>query len=486
MTSMTSDKTRPDPDTGPPGLRLVMPVIMLAVFTVPLSVSGTAVALGDIAADLGSSSTGEQWALNGYNLTFACATLVWGSVADVIGRWRALLIGLLTFGAGSALSVLASGYLLLDASRLVAGVGAGAVFSVGSAIISTSFTGERRTRAFALLGAVAGLSLAFGPSLCGLFTQVVGWRLVFGFQLVCLVVACAAMPLIRRATAHATRRGARIDVTGAVLFCGATGLLLGGLVLGSQTGWLSPQFLLCTAAGLAGYGLFARQEATASSPLLSLRTLRNARFSGMTLVIAVASFTFTNAVAYIPVFFQGAYGSSPGESGALLMFMTMPVLIAPLLAGRLVARGAAMDRILAWSIGLLVVGLVLAGAAAPQGLAWMALPLVVVGAGFGLQAGLVDGEALAQVPEHEAGMGAGWINTVRLGSEAIAVSMFGSLFASFVGTATHASGRGFAAITIGSTLLAAVIGVLAVLLLRRGAAPAGPTAAPAPADAPAP
>ncbi len=116
----------------------------------------------------------------------------------------------------------------------------------------------------------------------------------------------------------------------------------------------------------------------------------------------------------------------------------------------------------------------------------MALPLVVVGAGFGLQAGLVDGEALAQVPEHEAGMGAGWINTVRLGSEAIAVSMFGSLFASFVGTATHASGRGFAAITIGSTLLAAVIGVLAVLLLRRGTATAAPTAAPAPADTSAP
>ncbi|MBK3557195.1 hypothetical protein JHN55_11770 [Streptomyces sp. MBT56] len=84
------------------------------------------------------------------------------------------------------------------------------------------------------------------------------------------------------------------------------------------------------------------------------------------------------------------------------------------------------------------------------------------------RAGLVDGEALAQVPEKEAGMGAGWINTVRLGSEAIAVSLFGSLFASFVGSAAQASRQGFAAITVGSTLFAAVIGVWSVVLMRRG------------------
>ncbi|WP_124266084.1 MFS transporter [Streptomyces sp. ADI98-10] len=437
-------------------------------FTVPLSVSGTAVSLGDIADDLGSSPTGEQWVLNGYNLTFACSTLVWGSVADIIGRWRALLTGLVTFGAGSAISLVATDYLTLDAARLVAGAGAGAVFSVGSAVVSSNFRGERRTRAFALLGSVAGLSLAFGPTLCGLLTEAAGWRLVYGFQLVCLVLACAGMPLIRRAADHERRQEARIDVAGAVLFCAATTLVLGGLALGSATGWASPPFLLCTVVGTVCYGLFAWHESTTPSPLLSLRTLRSRRFSGITLVVAVASFTFTNAVAYLPVFLQGAFGFSPGASGAFLMFLTVPVLVAPLIAGRLAARGTPADRIMTWSIALLVVGLVLTGVAAEPGLVWMALPMVIVGVGFGLQAGLVDGEALAQVPEKEAGMGAGWINTVRLGSEAIAVSLFGSLFASFVGSAAHASRQGFAVITVGSTLFAAVIGVWSVVLMRRG------------------
>lgn len=453
---------------APPGTRLVLPLILLTIFTVPLSVSGTAVSLGDIAQDLGRSPTGEQWVLNGYNLAFACSTLVWGSTADIMGRWRALMIGLLTFGAGSAVSLVAADYLTLDLARLLAGAGAGAVFSVGSAVVSSSFEGERRTRAFAFLGSVAGLSLAFGPSLCGLLTELVGWRLVYGFQLACLVIACVGMPLIRRAVAHEKRYAARIDVAGAVLFCLATTLVLGGLALGSEAGWASLPFLLCTAAGLVCYGLFAWRESTAPSPLLSLRTLRSRRFSGLTLVVAVASFTFTNAVAYLPVFFQGGYGSSPGGSGAFLMFLTLPVLVAPLIAGRLAARGTSVDTVLTWSMALLVVGLVAAGAAAPQGLVWMTLPMVVVGIGFGLQAGLIDGEALAQVPEKEAGMGAGWINTVRLGSEAIAVSLFGALFASFVGSAAHASRTGFAAITIGSTLFAAVIGILSIVLLRRG------------------
>ncbi|MFF3906972.1 MFS transporter [Streptomyces sp. NPDC001848] len=462
---MTSDDTQPG--GAPPGAGLVLPVIILAVFTVPLSVSGTAVSLGDIARDLGSSSLGEQWALNGFTLTFACSTLVWGSVADIIGRWRSLMAGLVTFGAGSAASLVAVDYPMLDAARLLAGAGAGAVFSVGSAMLSSVHTGERRTRAFALLGSVAGLSLAFGPSLCGLLTQVVGWRLVYGVQLCCLVVACVGMPPIRGATAHERRRAVRIDAAGGALFCGATTLLLGGLALGSATGWLSLPFLLCTAAGLACYGLFVRRESTAPDPLLSLHTLGDRRFTGTTLVVAVASFTFTNAVAYLPVFFQGAYGSSAGASGAFLMFLTLPVLVTPLVAGRLVARGTAVDRVLAWSIVSLIAGLVATGAAALWGLAWMALPMAVVGVGFGLQAGLVDGEALAQLPENEAGMAAGWINTVRLGSEAVGVSLFGSLFASFAGDTTHASRQGFAVITIGSTVLAAAIGVASISLVRR-------------------
>ncbi|MFF7187741.1 hypothetical protein ACFZAR_21395 [Streptomyces sp. NPDC008222] len=79
----------------------------------------------------------------------------------------------------------------------------------------------------------------------------------------------------------------------------------------------------------------------------------------------------------------------------------------------------------------------------------------------------MDGEALAQLPDSEAGMAAGWVNTVRLGTEAIGVSLFGSLFASFAGDTTHASRQGFAVITIGTVVLAAAVGVASAFLRGR-------------------
>lgn len=147
---------------------MLLAAVLIGVFVVPLSVSGTAVALSDIASDLGGSSTGQQWALNGFNVTFAASTLVWGALADRVGRLRCFRTGALIFIAGSVVSVLAPNYLLLDAARVLAGIGPGAVFSVGSALLSVVYDSAGRARAFALLGAMAGLALAFGPSLCGL------------------------------------------------------------------------------------------------------------------------------------------------------------------------------------------------------------------------------------------------------------------------------------------------------------------------------
>src|SRR5882757_2361438 len=127
---------------------LLAVVVLPSAFIVPLSISGTAVALRDISVSLGASVTGEQWALNGFNLSFACSTLIWGSVADTVGRWRALSVGLLVFVVGSSAASASAGYLMLNAGRLVAGAGAGVVFAVGSALLSAAFPKEQRGRVF--------------------------------------------------------------------------------------------------------------------------------------------------------------------------------------------------------------------------------------------------------------------------------------------------------------------------------------------------
>ncbi|SJM68903.1 Putative transmembrane efflux protein [Gulosibacter sp. 10] len=334
--------------------------VLAAVFAVPLSVSGTAVALADIAASLGESAAGQQWALNGFNITFAASTLAWGSLADRVGRRPSFQAGAILFIAGSVLSVLAESYVVLDAARILAGLGAGAVFSVGSALLSVVYAGEGRARVFSLLGAMAGLALAFGPTLCGIIAQTWTWRAIFGVQGGLLVVSFALMQAARPLLRDEPRSTAPFDWPAAILFFAAIASLVAALVTGSEAGWASAPTLGLALIAAFAFAALLRRERRAEHPLLDLALIRQPRFLGVTLVVAVASFTF--------------------------------------------AAGAVVS-------------------------AWLLVPaMVMLGAGFGLHAGLVDNEGLAAAPDEDAGMAAGWINTMRVGTEAVAVSLFGAVF----------------------------------------------------------
>lgn len=444
---------------------VLLAAVLAAVFVVPLSVSGTAVALTGIAASLGESAVGQQWALNGFNVTFAASTLVWGSLADRMGRWISFQLGAFLFIAGSVVSVLATSYLMLDAARALAGLGAGAVFSVGSALLSVVYSGEGRTRAFALLGAMAGLALAFGPTLCGVVAQVLSWRAIFAIQSGVLIASLLLMLATRGLLRGEPRTTSPFDGPAAILFFVSTGALVAALVSGSGVGWLSVRASgLALVAVLAFAGLLWRERHT-GHPLLDLALIRHPRFLGVTLVVAVASFTFAAVVTYVPALVQAIYGLSPAGSGAFAMFMTIPTLAMPLIAGALVARAIPGWRVLTASLILMVAGIPLVAAGALVSVWILAPAMVLLGAGFGLHAGLVDNEGLSAAPDDASGMAAGWINTMRVGTEAIAVSLFGAVFIPALPT-DNAAGA-FSAITLVNSVVAIVLAIVSIRSMRR-------------------
>lgn len=437
--------------------------VLVAVFVVPLSVSGTAVALTEIAADLGANPVGQQWALNGFNVTFAASTLAWGSLADRIGRWRSFQIGALIFVAASAASLLAPTYAVLDAARIVAGLGAGAIFSVGSALLSIVFIGSERARVFSFMGAAAGLSLAFGPTLSGLVTQAASWRCLFAIQGVLLVASAALMVVGRRAVLGEPRARSPFDWPAAVLFFGAMVCLVSALVLGSSETGITSAVVILLFLGIACLLALAARERRTPHPLLDLRVVARPRFLGVSLVVAVASFTFASFVTYAPSLLQAAYGFTPAGSGFFVMFMTVPTLIAPLVAGSLVARGIAPRAVLTASLGLMVLGASAVSIAAGSSTVLLAVLMVLLGAGFGLHAGLVDNEGLAVLPDRDTGMAAGWINTMRVGTEAIAVSLFGAAFVpALAGSDPVAAFRVIGLISVAVSLIIAVVSVVAM------------------------
>jgi MFS family permease len=411
----------------------LLSIILLAIFVVPSSISGTALALPAIGADIQAPLTSLQWVVNAFNLAFACFTLAWGALADQLGRKRCFVAGAALYVLASVLSALASSAWLLDVARGLAGIGAAAIFSCGIAILSTHFDGPARLRAFALFGTVAGLGVSLGPTLSGLLLDSVGWRAIFWAHALTLLIVLLGSPLISRDGVLAPR-SARFDVRGAGLFVLALLALMVAIVQGSQWGWRSQGVLGLVAAAVLLLGVFTWQERRHRQPMLDLSLLASGPFVGLALVTVAASFGFVTLLTYLPSYLFGVLQLSATQAGLAMLLLTVPMLFCPILAGKWAARGVSAIGILKASLLALLLGVVALALVSGVGVAlWqLAVPLLLVGIGMGLSAGLVDGLALKTVPEQKAGMAAGLLNTFRLGSEAIAVALYGSLLATLL------------------------------------------------------
>lgn len=354
-------------------MRAVLPVVLAAQFVVPMSISGTAIALPVIASDLGADPTPLQWVVNGFNVAFALFTVVWGGVSDRIGHRTSFRIGVLLTAAASLASALAPSLAVLDVARVVAGVGAAAVLVGSTSILSLHFHGTERATAFALFGTVNGLGLALGPTISGLLVAVLDWRGVFATQASVLLIAA-----------------------------------VGTLAL--------PDL---------------RSEST-SHRLLDFGLLRNRRFLALCLVPVAGAIGFVTLLTYLPAALSAVASLTPGRAGLFMLAMTIPVLLAPLTVARLSTTFEAVTptRVILTSLVCLVLGNLGMLALQPGvPLAAIVVPMIAVGLGFGLPIGLVDGEALAAVPAHSSGTAAGVLNLFRIGSEAVAVAGYAWLLA---------------------------------------------------------
>ncbi|GAA4803398.1 hypothetical protein [Streptomyces ziwulingensis] len=184
------------------------------------------------------------------------------------------------------------------------------------------------------------------------------------------------------------------------------------------------------AGTVAVLAVFTAVEKRHDHPMLDLSVPADRRYLALCLVPVAASFGLVTLLTYLPSYLTAVSGYAGGTAGLIMVLLTLPVLLCPMLAAGLVARGVSALTLIYVSLGCLVVGdatLTLFGEDVI--ILVVAVPMLVTGAGMGLSAGLVDGQALAIVAPEKAGMAAGFLNTLRLGSEAIAVALYGSLLA---------------------------------------------------------
>lgn len=395
--------------------------VCLASVAMPLTFTGTAVALPAIGRDLGGSAVAIAWATNAFILVFGSVLLAMGAIADLIGRKRLFLIGTLTFAFASLVLTLAPSILVFDLLRAAQGIAAAAVFAGGLAALAQEFDGPGRIRAFSLVGTSFGVGLSLGPITAGLMTEAFGWRSIF---LAVVAFAICAAGLGRHAL-HESRdpEATGLDWSGAVSFTAALALFTYAVLIAPDRGWGDAGVigLLLGALGLGA--VFAMIETRLRRPMLDLTLFRYPRFIGVQLLAAAPAYGFVVLLILLPARFVGIDGMAEVSVGLLMIALSAPLMVLPVLAGQLTR----------WVSPATICGLGLLICAA--GLFWMAMispeaspfvsawPMIVIGTGISLPWGLMDGLAVSVVPKERAGMATGIFSTTRVAGEGVALAI---------------------------------------------------------------
>lgn len=487
---------------------LILLTILLAVFVVPSSISGTAIALefiaqsfSDIATHTIAQSTPSptqataqsqatfstllQWVVNSFNLCFATFTLIWGAFADRFGARKCLILGVFLYLIGSALSALSQSLLLLDIARGIAGLGGASVFACGASILVKTFDEKHRAKAFALFGTTAGLGITVSPTISGLLIELfsgvsiasfdISWRSIFAFHFIVLFVVLLLSPVLpkdKKATQDEQVAKPAFDALGAILFIG---FLFSFMLFITRISEISSPTTLCILAFSVIIGIiFGAQQrylhAQGKFPLLDFSVLGNARFVGYMLVCVIAGFSFVVLLTYFPSFLQRTFDLSAAHSGLFMLFLTAPMLFCPIIAGKILAstkstntpKTLSLAMSLMMSLGLFVLIVVLRYTSGVALFVALVCVLFVIGVGMGLHAGAIDNLALSSVESAKSGFAAGVLNGFRLGSEAVGVAIYGALMALFLSQSQ--SSLDFANLISAFSYTLWILGVFCVIL----------------------
>jgi EmrB/QacA subfamily drug resistance transporter len=453
-----------------------------------LDVSVVNVALPAIRGGLHFSEQDLQWVVNAYTVTFAGFLLLGGRAADLIGRRRVFVSGLVLFGLASLAGGLAQSQVMLIAARAVQGLGGAVIAPASLSILTTTFEeGAARNRAVGIWGAMGGAGGAAGVLLGGILTDVLGWRWILFINVpIALLAALATERFIAEDRAPETSR--EFDLAGALSATVGLSLLVLGIVRTDSTGWGAPATLGLMGAGLALLLVFVWIEGWfAKAPLMPLRIYRSRTLSSSNVVVLLVGGATFGMWFFVSLYLQQVLGYSPIKAGLAFLPMTLCIVAGSTFASRAVMRIGAKPLLVAGML-LQALGLLLFTRVAVDGtyLGDMLAPSLLVAIGIGLAFVPATISAVAGVEPREAGLASGLVNTSRLFGGALGLAILAAIAASRTSSDLHHASV-HAALTSGFQLAFLVAAVFALVggLVALFGLPSVPTrraAAPAAAD----
>ena len=455
-------------DTRPRGFNWQLLILLcLAQLMVILDISAVNVALPDMASDLAIGSSSIEWAITSYALVFGSLLLLGGRAADLLGRRRVFVGGLLVFTVASILAALASGATELFAARAAQGVGAAMLSPAALSIVTSAFTGADRTRALGVWGAVGGAGAATGVLLGGTLTDLLDWRAIFLINLpIGLVVAAGAVRTVAPDASPPRWRG--LDLPGAGAATASLAAVVYALSQADTAGWTSPQTLGIGAAGVAGLAAFAALELRASQPLLQVRRVADRAVGGGALMMLATSAVLFGSFLLTSLYLQNVLGIGALETGLAFLPIAVAIGAGAHMGSNLVSRlGIRVPLAAALAVSALGM-LLLAGVEGDGSYAADVLPgMLITSAGLGVALVSVAVAVLTGASEEEAGMLSG-LNTTghEIGGAigiAVLVTIATGASEGSASPAVVASGLGDAYLAAG--ILAAIGSVVALVLM---------------------
>ncbi|WP_330458522.1 MFS transporter [Streptomyces sp. NBC_00820] len=412
----TSDPPQPYAGTEPADPRRwwALVVIALAQLMVVLDATIVNIALPSAQHALHMSDGNRQWVITAYTLAFGGLLLLGGRIADLVGRKRTFVVGLIGFALASALGGGATSSAMLFGARALQGAFAAVLAPSALSLLTTAFTDPReRGKAFGVYGALAGSGSAIGFIVGGLLTEYLNWRWCLYVNVpIAIVAVLGAFALLRD---RPGARGARLDVPGALLGCGGLVTIVYGFSEAEPRGWTDPLVLALLAAGVLLLATFVWWQNRAPSPLLPLHIVRDRDRAGCFLTMMLAVIGMFGLFLFMTYYLQVILGYSPVRAGLAFLPLTAAIItgstqISARLLSRVAPRLLMVPGMLLAVAGLLLLTRMRVGSSYTTEI----LPsLLLLGLGMGLTFMPIFATATAGVAPRDAGVTSATVNTAQ-------------------------------------------------------------------------
>jgi EmrB/QacA subfamily drug resistance transporter len=405
--------------------------VSFGLFMIMLDNTVVNVALPTMERDLHVTLSQLEWVVTAYALTFAAFLITGGKLADLYGRRRIFVFGLVVFSLSSLACGLAPNAGFLIGARAVQGSGAALMNPATLSIITATFPPKQRGQAIGIWAGVSALALAIGPLAGGLIVENLNWNWIFFINVPVGALGIVVSQLAIRESRD-TSAEQSVDVPGLLTSVGFLFSLSYALIEGNAHGWTSAEILGLFVAAAVLLAAFVFVEARQRLPMLDLSLFRIGSFTGANIVAMLVSLSMFGVFFFVSLYIQNILHYSATQAGAsFLPMVSLIILIAPL-AGRLSDRVGSR-----WLMGggmtLVAASLLLYERVTVHSTFWTLLPAMIIGGiGMAMTMSPMTSAAMGAVPVDKAGVGSGVLNSFRQVGGSLGIALMGAIVAAYL------------------------------------------------------